>query len=80
MRSLTNLFDFSFFASLDVLLDFFYLLLFLCDKKEEHVNYFINIASIASYVIIATTNVINAKSKWRNVKHHFVTTLLLKLN
>jgi len=63
MRSLTSVFDSFSFALLNVLVDFFYLLLFLCDKKEKHVNYFINIVNIASYIIIATTNVINAKSK-----------------
>jgi len=63
MRSLTSVFNFLFFASLNVFVDFSHLLLFLCDKKEEHVDYFINIASIASYVIIATTNVVDAKLK-----------------
>jgi len=63
MRSLTNVFDFLFLALSNVLVDFSYLFLFLCDKEEEHVDYFISIASIASYVIIATTNVINVKSK-----------------
>ncbi len=61
MRSLMNIFDFFSFASLNVFVDFSHLLLFLCDKREERIDYFISIASIASYVIIATTNVINAK-------------------
>jgi len=63
MRSLTSVFDSLSLTSLNVFVDFSHLLLFLCDEKEKHVNYFIDIASIASYVIIATTNVINAKSK-----------------
>jgi len=63
MRSLKNVFDSFSLASLDVFVDFFHLLLFLCDEKKEHVNYFIDIAGIASYVIIATTNVVDAKSK-----------------